>query len=106
MQSANVGDSEALGAELGIKGHAASGFRWTASYAFVVTTDHTSLDTGPITTNPVDYAHAVSQHVVTLGFGYTHEAWEADVMGRWQSSYIDYQPNRGGRVPAARRHRQ
>jgi outer membrane receptor for ferrienterochelin and colicins len=92
LQSANVGDSEALGAELGIKGHAASGFRWTASYAFVVTTDHTSLDTGPITTNPVDYAHAVSQHVVTLGFGYTHEAWEADVMGRWQSSYIDYQP--------------
>jgi hypothetical protein len=27
LQSANVGDSEALGAELGIKGHPASGFR-------------------------------------------------------------------------------
>ena len=29
---------------------------------------------------------------VTLGLGYAHEPWEADVIGRWQSTYIDYQP--------------
>jgi iron complex outermembrane receptor protein len=91
LQSANVGSSDAIGVELGIKGHAASGFRWNASYAFVSTTDHTTLDTGPLTTNPVDYAQAVPRHVVILGLGYSHGAWEADVMGRWQSSYRDYQ---------------
>ena len=36
----NSGYSDAVGGELGIKGQSLSGFRWNASYAFEVISDH------------------------------------------------------------------
>lgn len=89
----NVGSSDAIGTEIGIKGSGPSGLRWKASYAFVATTDHTTLNQGAVPTSPVDYTNDVPQHVVTAGIGYTHAKWELDLMGRWQSSYRDYATN-------------
>jgi iron complex outermembrane receptor protein len=89
--AANVGNSDAAGMEIGIKGHSASGYRWTASYALVSTTDGTDLNMGAGPTTPIDYAHSVPRHVVTAGVGYTWQKLELDLMGRWQSSYLDYQ---------------
>jgi iron complex outermembrane receptor protein len=89
----NVGYSTAAGLEIGIKGHSESGFRWNASYALATTTDHTTLNDGPSPTSIVEYAHSAPNHVVIGGIGYSRDRWELDVMGRWQSSYLDYRLN-------------
>lgn len=90
--SSNVGSSSAIGTEIGIKGHSASGWRWNASYAFVATSDHTTLNQGQAVTSTIDYARSVPQDVVTGGVGYSQDKWELDLEGRWQSSYQDFQP--------------
>lgn len=91
--SQNVGYSTATGAELALKGHAASGLRWNASYALVATTNHTPLNQGPAPTGTVEYAHSTPEHVVIGGIGYTRDRLELDMMARWQSSYLDYRLN-------------
>jgi iron complex outermembrane receptor protein len=90
LLSSNVGSSSAAGGEIGIKGHSASGWRWNASYAFVATSDQTTLNQGPAPTSAIDYARSVPQHVVIGGLGYSWERLEIDVQARWQSSYQDY----------------
>jgi len=87
----NVGSSDAVGVEIGLKGHSDSGYRWNASYAFVATTNDTVLNQGAVDTSPIDYAHSAPRHVVTAGIGYTRDKVELDLMGRWQSSYLDFQ---------------
>jgi len=91
LLASNVGRSDAIGAELGIRGHSDSGLRWNLSYSFVVTTNDTTLNQGPVPTSPIDYAASVPRHVVVAGIGYTRDRLEVDVMSRWQSSYLDYQ---------------
>jgi iron complex outermembrane receptor protein len=91
--SKNVGDTSAAGVELGIKGHADSGFRWNASYALVATLDQTALNQGTVPTSTVDYADSTPNHVVIGGIGYSRDKWETDLMARWQSSFLDYRLN-------------
>lgn len=86
----NVGTSNALGFQIGLQGHSASGWRWNASYAFVATTNGTDLNQGPIDNSPIDYANAVPRNVVVLGAGRTWGKFDADLFARWQSSYIDF----------------
>jgi outer membrane receptor for ferrienterochelin and colicins len=88
--ASNVGSSSAAGGEIGIKGQSASGWRWNASYAFVATSNHTTLNQGPLPTSAIDYARSVPQDVIIGGLGYTWEQLELDVQARWQSSYQDY----------------
>ena len=87
----NVGGSQAAGNELGIEGHSEAGLRWRLSYAFVTTTDDTVLNRGGLVTSTIDYARSVPRHVVTAGIGYTRDRLEVDLLGRWQSSYRDFQ---------------
>ncbi len=54
LLSSNVGSSSAIGAEIGIKGHSASGLRWNFSYAFVATSDDTTLNQGSAPTSVID----------------------------------------------------
>jgi iron complex outermembrane receptor protein len=93
FRSQNVGYSTAAGAEIGLKGHSDSGFRWNASYALVATTDHTALNRGPAPTSIVEYAESAPRNVVIGGFGYSRDKWEMDLMARWQSSFLDYRMN-------------
>src|SRR6185312_6232445 len=88
--SSNIGSSTAVGAEIGIKGHSDSGFRWNFSYACVATPDDTTLNSALQVLNTIDYARSVPRHVVTAGIGYTWNRLELDLMGRWQSSYRDF----------------
>jgi outer membrane receptor for ferrienterochelin and colicins len=74
-----------------MRGHTESGFRWQLSYAFVATTDNTTLNQGSFVTSTIDYARSVPRNVVTAGFGYTRDRLEMDLLGRWQSSYRDFQ---------------
>lgn len=91
LLAGNVGSSNAAGAELGIKGHSNSGFRWQLSYAFVGTTDNTVLNRGFLVTSTIDYARSVPRNVVVAGVGYTRDRLEMDLLTRWQSSYLDFQ---------------
>nr|WP_294544324.1 TonB-dependent receptor [uncultured Rhodopila sp.] len=88
--SANVGDTTAAGIEIGLKGHADSGWRWNASYAFTATADNTSLNQGGLLTSTVNYACSAPRNVVDAGIGYSKEKWELDLIGRWQSNFCDF----------------
>jgi iron complex outermembrane receptor protein len=88
--SENAGYSTAAGLEVGIKGHAESGWRWNASYSLATTTDHTVLNQGSPVTSVVEYAHSAPRNVVIAGIGYSRGRWEADLLARWQSSYLDF----------------
>jgi outer membrane receptor for ferrienterochelin and colicins len=90
-QSQNIGYSTAAGLELSLKGHAPSGFRWYFSYALAATTDHTVLaQAGSIPDGIVAYSRAVPRDVVIGGVGYTRDRLEFDLLGRWQSSFLDF----------------
>lgn len=90
LLTGNVGSSNATGAQIGIKGHADSGFRWNVSYAYVATTDNTILNRGGLITSTINYASSTPRSVGIAGIGYTRDRWELDLMGRWQSSYQDF----------------
>jgi iron complex outermembrane receptor protein len=91
LLASNVGGSTATGVELSMRGHMEAGFRWQLSYAFVATTDNTVLNQGSFVTSTIDYARSVPRNVVTAGFGYTRDRLEIDLLGRWQSSYRDFE---------------
>ena len=87
-QSANIGSSDEVGLEIGIKGKSASGWRWNASYSFASITDH--LAAGYTDTPNFDYRRGTPQHSVILGGGYSTGQWEIDAQSRWQSSFQDF----------------
>ena len=95
FMAANVGNSDAAGVEISMKGHSASGFRWQASYAFVVTSNDTVLNQGGLINSVIDFGHSVPRHVVVGGIGYTRGGLEMDLLARWQSSYVDYATTAG-----------
>ena len=92
LTTTNVGSSEAFGGEFGLRGHTPGGFRWSASYALVTTTNHTTLNRGAVATSAIDYALSAPRNVVNGSIGYTRERVEVDLQARWQSSFIDYRP--------------
>ena len=87
-QSSNIGSSQEVGFELGIKGKTESGWRWNASYSFASITD--DLAPGFSNSPNFDYCHGTPQHTIILGGGYSVGKWELDVQERWQSSFQDF----------------
>ncbi|MFT8246914.1 TonB-dependent receptor plug domain-containing protein [Roseomonas sp. BN140053] len=81
-RSTNVGDSSAVGGEIGLRGTAA-GFRWDASYSYISITD--DLDRS----SRLSFENGTPTHVVRLGGGYTLDRLEFDAQARWQSRYRD-----------------
>lgn len=53
--------------------------------------------------SPQDFQHGTPTHTVVLGAGFTQGRWEADLRGRWQSSFRDSRadPNVGTLSPVA-----
>jgi hypothetical protein len=85
----NVGSSNALGAELTLKGLTAVGLRWNIGYALISIRDHLTLPlTGPALL--LDYKDGSPKNVVDGGLGYSTGPWELDLQGRWQSWFTDY----------------
>ena len=94
-RATNAGYSTAIGAEVGIKGRVPSGWRWNLSYALAVTTDHTSLNKEGTLLSTQFYSRSVPAHVVIAGIGYARDKWEAGLMARWQSSFLDARAGNG-----------
>jgi outer membrane receptor for ferrienterochelin and colicins len=94
--SENVGYSVDVGAELGIRGHSESGFRWKASYALASVSDHLTVNKGVVPTVDLNFQQGSPVHAVIVGGGYSIGKWEFDAQAKWQSSYLDYSSAGGG----------
>lgn len=95
--AANVGSSNEVGVELGLRGKTAGGFRWNASYTFASISDDISSAYPP--SPSTRYDNGTPQHSVVLGVGYTNGPWELDAQGKWQSRFTDYMLGAGGYQP-------
>ncbi|MEJ0048109.1 MAG: hypothetical protein WDN04_19795 [Rhodospirillales bacterium] len=89
-QTSNIGSSNEIGFEVGLRGGVKTGFNWNASYRYAsITQDTTSASTavpGPF----ANYSTGTPVHEIVVGAGYSIDRWEFDAQGRWQSSYTDY----------------
>jgi len=90
--AANVGSSTAFGAEIGLRGHLASGFRWNANYSFISIHDRLAINQNGLY-SPQDFQHGTPTHAVVLTGGYTTGQWEFDAQTKWQSQFVDYSAN-------------
>lgn len=86
ITSANIGDSSANGAEIGLKGHLAPNWRWGLSYTREIISDH--FTPNPFSRLfPVDYQHTMPVHVVDANLGWTAGRWEIDGFLRYESRF-------------------
>ncbi len=92
LMARNFGGSSAVGGEIGIKGHSASGLRWNLSYALAAVSDDTpkaQLASAPL----VSYQRQTPTHSIIAGAGYTWKRLEIDTQARWQSHIEDFTAN-------------
>jgi iron complex outermembrane receptor protein len=88
----NAGYSSAIGSEIGIRGHDASGWRWNASYSFIKIWDHLAINQNGIY-SPQNFQQGTPTHAIVLCGGYSVGKWEFDLQTRWQSWFLDYRAN-------------
>ena len=90
-KAANIGNSAAFGGEIGIQGENLSGLRWNLAYSLVrITDDLTVGTTGNPSPTPWGFNHSTPTSAVDFGLGYSWSKFEADLRGKWQSSFSDY----------------
>ena len=91
----NIGNSEATGLELSIKGNFLQDWRWGMSYTPEVITDH--FATGlPISATGIDFQHTTPTHVVKANIGWASGPWEIDGYLQYESSFYGVVPGPGG----------
>ncbi len=86
--SANIGDSDANGLELGANGLIGEDWRWSLSYRAEIIHDR-FLPFAAGGTTFTDFEHTTPHHVAKAGIGWTQGNWEAD-------AYLGYQSNTSG----------
>jgi len=83
--SANIGDSDANGLELGANGRIGEEWRWSLSYRAEIIHDRfLPFAAGGLTLT--DFEHTAPHHVAKAGIGWTQGNWETD-------AYLGYQSN-------------
>ena len=83
---ANIGNSEATGLELSVKGSFLQNWRWGASYTPEVITDHFAAGL-PVSATNVDYQHTTPTHVLKANLGWASGPWEIDGYLQYKSSF-------------------
>jgi len=94
--SQNIGSDTVAGAEIGIRGSNPAGLRWNLSYSLASV--HQRLSSAPPVI-PFNFNNATPVSAIDFGVGYTWNKIEADLQGKWQSSYTDYAGESIGFVP-------
>ncbi|MFM2042433.1 MAG: hypothetical protein RLY86_1009 [Pseudomonadota bacterium] len=84
----NVGDSEAIGAELDLEARFDNGLTATFSYAVIDVDDDfpaagLRVPGANTLAYPVRYEGAAAENRVTAGLGYVHDGWTADLFIAW-----------------------
>ncbi len=81
--SANIGRSEATGAEISLTGTFSGDWRWGLSYTPETITDH--INPGfPLLVTLVDFQHTHPMHVVNANLGWAKGPWEIDGYLRYE----------------------
>ena len=83
---ANIGDSNAEGLEIELKGQVGSAWHWGLSYTPEIVTDHFSGN-AEAAQFPVDFQHTTPTHVVKFNLGWSTGRWEVDGFGRYESRF-------------------
>jgi len=88
LSAANVGHSDTLGFEIGLKGAAPFGLTWNVWWASQAITDH--IHNNAPDNQQTDYTSSTPHNVYFAGLGYHHDKLEVDANIRWQSTYQDF----------------
>ena len=88
LSTSNIGSSNELGLEVGIKGKSTNGLRWNASYR--LSTVSQDIAAGVPISAVSEVQNGTPTDEIILGLGYSIAHWEFDLNGRWQSSIQDY----------------
>jgi len=91
LEYANVGDSDAWGAELGVDGKNGN-WRWGGNYRLEYINDHLTVNSTALA-YPILYEGGAPHSLLNGRVGYTLDRWDFDLFGRFSTSY---------QVPAAR----
>jgi iron complex outermembrane receptor protein len=94
--SQNIGSDTVAGAEIGLTGSNPAGMRWNLSYSLASV--HQKLISAPPVI-PYNFNNATPVSAVDFGVGYSWNKFEADLQGKWQSSYTDYASGAFGYAP-------
>jgi len=91
LTAANLGDSDAEGIELSLRGQIAAAWHWGLSYTPEIVTDHFAMGQAS-RLFVVDYQHTTPVHVVNASLGWTAGRWEVDGFLRYQSDVYGLAP--------------
>lgn len=91
----NIGNSEADGLELSVKGSFLQDWRWGFSYTPEVITDYFAASL-PISMTGIDFQHTTPTHIVKANLGWSHGSWEIDGYLQYKSSFYGVVPGPGG----------
>ncbi len=94
--SQNIGSDTVAGAEIGLSGASPAGLRWNLSYSLASV--HERLSAAPPVI-PFNFNNATPVSAIDFGAGYSWNKFEADLQGKWQSNYTDYQSAGVGYAP-------
>ena len=84
---ANVGHSEAFGGEISLQSANTACLRWNISYSLISVKDKT---TSVPPASALQFDNTTPTSMIDLGLGYNWNRFEADLQGKWQSTYDDY----------------
>jgi iron complex outermembrane receptor protein len=86
-ETVNGGSSNEIGVQAGLHGTLGEHLRWNVSYRYITISEDfkSTLPSNPYTR----YDDGTPHNAVIAGIGYTQGPWEANLQGRWQSSYTD-----------------
>jgi iron complex outermembrane receptor protein len=96
LTAENVGSSNEIGFELGLRGKTPRGLRWNASYRYASISDDITATAAAIPNVQTRYARGTPVHAVIIGLGYNLQKWEFDTQGLWQSPTTDFATGRAG----------
>ena len=86
LSGLNIGNSDADGLELSVKGSFLQNWRWGVSYTPEIITDHFSAGL-PVGVTGVDYQHTTPTHVIKANLGWASGPWEIDGYLQYKSSF-------------------
>ncbi len=80
-----IGNSQADGLELNLKGASESGWRWGMDYRFEQIDDK-FVPAAQNGADLVDFAHSTPRHLINANLGWSGDHWEIDLFARYQSA--------------------
>lgn len=91
ISSSNIGNSEALGFELGVQVKKPSGWRYGANYTYTRITDLYTSNSVQVNTEK-----GTPQHMIKANIGYSFDRWEIDAHSRYISHIYQSSGNNAG----------